>query len=116
MYLGSLETTQDATFALGYASRNSGFAFVLFKLLVCVITRRCTLKHELVVITAKTLCYSSVATIKCRKMCPETLTVQVSLETLSPRNGRKLGCTGLESSVIVKIIVSYSVTQSLAAK
>ena len=45
-HLGSLESTQKARVALGYASGNSYASFVLSKLPACSITRWCTLKHE----------------------------------------------------------------------
>ena len=48
-HLGSLESTQEARVALGYASGNSYASFVLFKLPACSITRWCTLKHEPIV-------------------------------------------------------------------
>ena len=48
-YLGSLESTQEARVALGYASGNSYASFVLSKLPACSITRQCTLKHEPIV-------------------------------------------------------------------
>ena len=47
--LGSLESTQEARVALGYASSNSYASFVLSKLPACSITRQCTLKHEPIV-------------------------------------------------------------------
>ena len=48
-HLGSLESTQEARVALGYASGNSYASFVLSKLPACAITRWCTLKHEPIV-------------------------------------------------------------------
>ena len=48
-HLGSLESTQEARIALGYASGNSYASFVLSKLPACSITRWCTLKHEPIV-------------------------------------------------------------------
>ena len=48
-HLGSLESTQEARVALGYASGNSYASFVLSKLPACSITRWCTLKHEPIV-------------------------------------------------------------------
>ena len=48
-HLGSLESTQEARVALGYASGNSYASFVLCKLPACSITRWCTLKHEPIV-------------------------------------------------------------------
>ena len=48
-HLGSLESTQEARDALGYASGNSYASFVLSKLPACSITRWCTLKHEPIV-------------------------------------------------------------------
>ena len=48
-HLGSLESTQEARVALGYASGNSYASFVLAKLPACSITRWCTLKHEPIV-------------------------------------------------------------------
>ena len=48
-HAGSLESTQEARVALGYASGNSYASFVLSKLPVCSITRWCTLKHEPIV-------------------------------------------------------------------
>ena len=48
-HLGSLESTQEARVALGYASGNSYASFVLFKLPACSITQWCTLKHEPIV-------------------------------------------------------------------
>ena len=48
-HLGSLESTQEARVALGYASGNSFTSFVLSKLPACSITRWCTLKHEPIV-------------------------------------------------------------------
>ena len=48
-HLGSLESTQEARVAPGYASGNSYASFVLSKLPACSITRWCTLKHEPIV-------------------------------------------------------------------
>ena len=48
-HLGSLESTQEARVALGYALGNSYASFVLSKLPACSITRWCTLKHEPIV-------------------------------------------------------------------
>ena len=48
-HLGSLESTQEARAALGYASGNSYASFMLSKLPACSITRWCTLKHEPIV-------------------------------------------------------------------
>ena len=48
-HLGSLESTQEARVALGYASGNSYTSFVLSKLPAYSITRWCTLKHEPIV-------------------------------------------------------------------
>ena len=48
-HLGSLESTQEARVALGYASSNSYAFFVLSKLPACFISRWSTLTHESIV-------------------------------------------------------------------
>lgn len=117
IHLAILESPQEARVALGYASSKSYTSFLLSKLLVHIIIRWCTLKHESIIIAANKTVALRWQRFKCllRNAVSRDFNYlsEVSLEKLSPRNGHKwnLGC-----SVIVKIIISYCVSQSLVAK
>ena len=103
-HLGSLESTQEARVALGYASGNSYASFVLSKLPACSITRWWTLKHEPIVKHFSKICRQpKCPVLNCGKRHHKLLHSQPLITaTRSPTNTTLTGLAASKSPSTMK--------------